>query len=113
MKYFFVFLMFFSVSTFSQNNDVFKLSTTKAKTTDFAAGWIALDSGWKLKAGDNLDWASPDFDDSSWQTVNLFQDLYNLPQIPKSGIAWFRLKFETDSTLLNQQLAMRIYQTGA
>ncbi len=41
----------------------------------FANGWIALDSGWKFKAGDNPDWGKPGFDDSSWQSINLFKDL--------------------------------------
>jgi two-component system, NtrC family, sensor kinase len=113
MKYLLIFVSLFPLLGFTQKNDVFKLSTTRARTTRFASGWIALDSGWKFKAGDNTDWAKPSFDDSSWQTVNLFDGLDNLPQIPKNGITWFRRRLKTDSTLLNRQLVMRIYQTGA
>ena len=83
MKYLLIVLMLFPVSIIAQKNNVFQLSTKAAKTTKFARGWIALDSGWKFKAGDNPDWAKPGFDDSSWQSINLFQDLNNLPQIPK------------------------------
>jgi two-component system, NtrC family, sensor kinase len=112
MKYFFIFLFSFPLAAFSQKSNVFKLSAKKESATKFASGWIALDSGWKFKAGDNLDWAKSDFNDSSWQPVTLFQNLYDSTKIPKSGIVWLRLHFITDSSL-NQQLVMRIYQTGA
>ena len=69
---------------------------------------------WKFKAGDNPDWAKPDFNDSSWQSINLFKDLNDVPGIlPKNNIVWFRMRLATDSTLLNKQLVMRIYQSGA
>ena len=113
MKYLSIVLLSFSFSGYAQKSGVFKLTTEVARTTRFAKGWIALDSGWKFKAGDNPDWARPGFNDSSWQSINLFQDLYDLPQVPKSGIMWFRLRLKSDSTLFNRQLVMRIYQTGA
>ncbi|MEO6218872.1 MAG: ATP-binding protein [Ginsengibacter sp.] len=112
MKYFFVFLIFFPVIVIAQESNVFKLSSRAVRNTELASGWISLDSGWKFKAGDNADWAMPGFDDSSWPSINLFQDLYNVPEIPKNGIIWFRLRLTTDSTF-NQQLVMRICQTGA
>jgi signal transduction histidine kinase len=113
MKCLVIALILFPVVVIAQKNDVFTLSTRAAKTTKFASGWIALDSGWTFNVGDNAEWAKPGFNDSSWQSVNLFQDLYNVPQLPKNEIVWFRLRFKTDSTLSNQQLVMRIYQTGA
>jgi signal transduction histidine kinase len=113
MKCLLIVLILFPIAIIAQKNNVFQLSTKTAKTTKFASGWIALDSGWKFKAGDNPDWSRPGFDDSSWQSIYLFQDLYNVPQLPKNRIVWFRLRVKTDSTLSNQQLVMRIYQTGA
>ncbi|MEP6684935.1 MAG: hypothetical protein ABJA35_16800, partial [Parafilimonas sp.] len=112
MKYFFIGLLLFPIAVFAQKTSVFELNSKKEINTKFASGWIALDSGWKFKAGDNLNWAKADFDDSSWQPVTLFQNLYDSTKIPKSGIVWLRLHFITDSSL-NQQLVMRIYQTGA
>ncbi|MEO6694040.1 MAG: histidine kinase dimerization/phospho-acceptor domain-containing protein [Ignavibacteria bacterium] len=112
MKHIFIFLLLLPLAAFSQKSSVFKLSATGEKNTKFANGWIALDSGWKFKAGDNPEWAKPGFEDSSWQSITLFQDLYVLPEIPKGDIAWFRLRLTTDSTM-NRQLVMRIYQTGA
>ncbi|GLQ45877.1 hypothetical protein GCM10007862_09280 [Dyella lipolytica] len=32
---------------------------------------IALNGPWKFHAGDNPNWANPDFDDTSWETVDL------------------------------------------
>src|SRR5688572_19773346 len=112
MKYLFAFLMLFPVAVTAQKNTVFKLSSNAEKNTGFAKGWISLDSGWKFMAGDNPAWAKEDFNDSSWPSIYLFQDLYNVPGIPKQGIVWFRIKLKTDSTF-DQQLVMRIYQTGA
>src|SRR4051794_20588501 len=112
MKYLIIVFLFSPLVVIAQKNNVFTLSTKAARTTKLANGWIALDSGWKFKAGDNPDWAKPGFNDSSWQSINLFQDLYSLPQFPKTGIVWLRLRLTTDSTM-NQQLVMRIYQTGA
>src|SRR5215204_6472539 len=112
MKYLVFVLMLFPVAVTAQKNNVFKLSSKAVKHTGFAKGWISLDSGWKFKAGDNPEWAKEDFDDSSWSPINLFQDLYNVPAIPKNVIVWFRIKLKTDSSF-DRQLVMRIYQTGA
>ena len=112
MKYFFIFLVLFPLALFSQKSNVFTLSAKKELNTKFASGWIPLDSGWRFKAGDNPDWAKGTFNDSSWQPVTLFKNLYDSTQIPKSGIVWLRLHFIADSTM-NKQLVMRIYQTGA
>ena len=114
MKYLLIVLMLSPVVIIAQQNNVFTLSTTAAKTTKFASGWIALDSGWKFKAGDNPDWAKPGFDDSSWHSINIFKALDDVPGIfSKNNIVWFRMRLITDSTLLNKQLVMRIYQIGA
>ena len=114
MKYLLIGLLLSPISIIAQKNNVLTLSIKEAKTTKFASGWIALDSGWKFKAGDNLDWAKPGFDDSSWQSIDLFKGLNAIPGIfSKNHIIWFRMRLIADSTLLNRQLVMRIYQTGA
>jgi hypothetical protein len=42
-----------------------------------------INTPWKAQAGDDLRWAQPDFDDSSWQSEKA------LPS--KNGLAWYRL----------------------
>ena len=73
---------------------------------------ILLNKRWKLQPGDNPDYAKPDYDDRNWQTCNPTLDIYDLPQVPKSGIVWFRLHLSCDSAIDNQ-LAMTIQQSGA
>jgi len=76
---------------------------------------VRLDSGWRFKVGDDLNWAKPDLDDSSWQPITLFGglNLENVPQIPKeSSIIWFRIRLFADTTLISP-LLIRIFQTGA
>jgi len=112
MKIILIVLLFSPVGIFAQKVNVFQLSTKAARHTRFANGWIALNSGWKFKAGDNPDWAAPGFNDSSWQQGD---NLFNGVPVAflHERIVWYRMRFGIDSTLENEQLAMRIYQTGA
>src|SRR4051812_20784764 len=74
---------------------------------------ILLDKGWKFRTGDNLEWAKPEYNDRDWQTINPTLDIHDsLPQVPKSGICWFRVRLSIDSTL-NDQLVLLIQQSGA
>ena len=74
---------------------------------------LLLDKGWKFKTGDNPAWAMAGYDDKTWQSINPTVDIHYLPQIPKSGIGWFRLHLSLDSSLLKRQLALVIQQSGA
>ncbi|HVZ82836.1 MAG TPA: SpoIIE family protein phosphatase [Terracidiphilus sp.] len=54
---------------------------------------VSLDGPWRFQIGDDPQWASPSFDDSSWRTVNLGRSL-NLQGIESySGYAWYRLRY--------------------
>jgi len=97
---------------------VFLLSTIKsiAQTeiiNSIPADGILLNKGWKYITGDNTDYAKPEYDDKNWQPINPTLDIHDLPQIPKSGIIWFRLHFFLDSNLSKKQLALIIQQSGA
>ena len=75
---------------------------------------VLLDKGWKFQLGDDPQWAHVDFNDQEWQPIDPTLDINEaLPQIPRSGIAWFRLHLSLDSTLLRQQLALIMKQSGA
>ncbi len=73
--------------------------------------WIV--NGWRFHAGDDSAWISPGFIDSSWQIVNsrMYADI--MPDGGWSGIGWFRLHLDVDSSLWNYPLAFRLWQTGA
>lgn len=75
---------------------------------------VLLDKGWKYQAGDNPAWADPGFNDEQWKPINPTLDINeSLPQIPNSGIVWFRLHLSPYSDVQQQQLALMIQQSGA
>ncbi|MGC2619947.1 MAG: PP2C family protein-serine/threonine phosphatase [Acidobacteriaceae bacterium] len=54
--------------------------------TDWHSGTISITDGWHTHGGDNPEWAAPNFDDSTWKTVEI-DDMG--PAQP--GWRWFRL----------------------
>jgi signal transduction histidine kinase len=74
---------------------------------------ILLNRGLKFYAGDDPAFASPDFDDSRWQSIDPTQDIYSLPQLWKTNICWLRLHLSLDSNVAKQHLLFLIQQTGA
>jgi hypothetical protein len=53
-----------------------------------------LDGQWRFQTGDDLRWADPAFDDSSWPTVNLSSPLVEQGIDTYSGYGWYRLKIQ-------------------
>src|SRR5580700_439539 len=100
---------FLSVSDcFSQDS-----ATTVVHIDKIPSGGILLNKGWKFHQGDNPEYREPEYDDKAWPSIDPTLDIHDsLPQIPKSGICWFRLHLSVDSTI-NPQLALMIYQSGA
>ena len=82
-------------------------------TNKIPAEGIVLDKGWKFQAGDNNEWADPNFNDNSWHTIDPSKDIYFLRQVRKADVGWFRLRLEVNSALFNQTLALIISQVGA
>ncbi|MDO9373685.1 MAG: ATP-binding protein [Ferruginibacter sp.] len=75
---------------------------------------VQLDTGWKFHAGDNTEWAKPEFDDRAWATIDPLLDVHHsLPQIPRSGISWLRIHLAFDSALLKRHLSLVIEQSIA
>ena len=57
-------------------------------------GITILDGQWRFQAGDDLRWADPAFDDSSWPTVSLSSALVEQGIDTYNGYAWYRLKLQ-------------------
>ncbi|RDB03703.1 sensor histidine kinase [Runella aurantiaca] len=74
---------------------------------------ILLDKGWKWHAGDNPDFAKPDFDDSQWESIDPTKDIMALDQIRKPPVVWFRLPLALHDSTLYQMLSLVVKQTGA
>jgi hypothetical protein len=51
-----------------------------------------LDGLWRFHAGDDLSWASPDFDDSQWALLQPDKDWNQQGYKDLSGIAWYRFR---------------------
>lgn len=96
-------LLLLTLISYAQTSSLFQLDSLPAKG-------ILLNQGWKFQPGDNMAWAKPDVDDSRWQAIDPLLDLHYLPQIRKSPIGWFRIKFQVDSSLLNKPLALQVNQ---
>ena len=75
---------------------------------------IELAGPWKFHVGDDAAWARPDFDDSSWESVDLTPDGSTglspgwtaRGHAGYSGYAWYRLK--VDITGANRTLALKM-----
>ncbi|AEI46726.1 ATP-binding protein [Runella slithyformis] len=81
---------------------------------------VVLDKNWKWQAGDNPQWADPEFDDSEWKEVNPTQDVNTIPQLTQKSIGWFRATLELSpvvaqkltTLLISQSVASEIYING-
>jgi signal transduction histidine kinase/CheY-like chemotaxis protein len=83
---------------------------------------FGLSGAWKYHPGDNLEYASPNFDDSAWEAAStsyepgrLFASTRGREPFPAGwqSIGWFRLHLRADSTLSTTPLALRCKQLGA
>ena len=52
-------------------------------------GVISLHGQWRFSAGDDMRWASPDFDDGKWENVTLPEG-WIMRGLPAAGIGWYR-----------------------
>jgi alpha-galactosidase len=81
--FFFILTLMFAISCSTERNENF----------------IDLNIPWKFKAGDNIAWAAPSFDDSKWGTI-LPNKIWEEQGFEKlDGFAWYRIKFLLPSSL--------------
>ncbi len=76
-------------------------------------GWVELLEGWKYKIGDDSSWASPDYDDSDWQSINPRLDKKDFEKLNWTGNIWFRNEIEVDSSIWDMTFGLNFYCTGA
>ena len=66
-------------------------STTPILTVDgLGPGAVALDGPWQFHIGDNPKWASPSFDDSAWEPIQLDGSWGSQSHPGYTGYAWYR-----------------------
>jgi hypothetical protein len=67
--------------------------------SQWSAGTVDLNDGWRTHAGDDPQWAQPGFDDRGWQTVNL--DELGAAQVEW---LWFRLRVKLPHGHMHEHL---------
>lgn len=72
-----------------------------------------ISSTWLYHPGDNSVWASTEYNDSQWDTINSRLDLSKIDPVYFPDVGWFRLHFEIDSTLQNRAFVLLMNQQGA
>lgn len=65
---------------------------------------INLAGKWKFSIGDQAAWASPSFDDASWETINAPDLWENQGFYGYDGYAWYRKKFSGEDLPRDQNL---------
>jgi DUF1680 family protein len=99
-------------------------SAVDAAALSIDGATLSLNSGWKFKSGEDLNWAKPDLDDKDWVNIWPYYS-WDVQNIDCRGYAWHRVKFrlpsewqsksekvyfalgrisDTDQTFLNGQL---------
>ncbi|MDX2071075.1 MAG: ATP-binding protein [Haliscomenobacter sp.] len=106
MRYFTLFLLLCSFSSFAQKQDLLSIDS-------IPTNGLVLNQGWKMQVGDDPEWTKTDYDDSQWKAIDPTQDFKNIPELWKSRTVWFRLKFTIDSSFTQKTLACIVAQTGA
>ena len=105
----FIFSFFLTATAFSQEDKVFVISDTTLLDK-----WSTLANDWRYQQGDNMAWANPEFDDSSWNELSNrnLNEAGGRTIADRGEIAWFRKRIKADSSL-NDLLVLNIYQEGA
>ena len=98
-------LTIFHLGIYAQN-EVFRIDSIPKQG-------VLLDKGWKFHAGDNPDFAKPEFDDSKWESIDPTKDIFEIPLPIDSTIGWFRTKFRINPFLLEKSLTLQINQNIA
>lgn len=53
-------------------------------------GSVTIEGKWQFHLGDNLDWANPSFDDSSWEQLDGDHEWGDQTHLGYTGFAWYR-----------------------
>jgi hypothetical protein len=83
--------------------------TVRAQTFDasqWSHGVTTIDAPWRFHTGDNPQWASPNFDDTSWPLQNTGTFWSSQGYRGYSGYAWYRLRLKLPAT--TEPLAINI-----
>jgi hypothetical protein len=72
--------------------------------SDLGQATLPIDGPWQFHTGDNLAWASPQFDDSTWQSIEVSRPWGNQGHWSYAGHAWYRRHLSLTSPITNLAL---------
>ena len=101
-----LFTLLYMASIMAEGQPLFRIDSLPVQGT-------VLNRGWQWKAGDSLAWATPEFDDQHWQSIDPSQDITQLSLIQHAPTGWLRLHLLVDSTLLSKVISMLVEQQVA
>ncbi|MCO6474317.1 MAG: SpoIIE family protein phosphatase [Melioribacteraceae bacterium] len=99
------FILTFLFSSVNYSQELIKLSA------DSISGRVYYpNSNQKFTNKDNIDFSLKDYNDTQWEIL----DTRFLPENSAdwNGVGWFRFYFDIDSSLVNKNIALFIYNTG-
>jgi serine phosphatase RsbU (regulator of sigma subunit) len=74
---------------------------------------VDISRRWYFQWGDSLDWANPNYDDSSWKFLEESLISVSPDSLNWKGSGWFRKTIQIDSSLFGKAYALNIWQSGA
>lgn len=83
---------------------------------DLHVAALALDNGWRYRAGHSQAWAARDFDDSGWAELDSLDTRLHAAtrsRIDWDGKGWFRLRILVDQKLPDHPIALLFAHKGA
>lgn len=78
-----------------------------------SAKGLTLTKGWKFQAGDNPEWAKPEYNDAGWKPIDPVDERHHLKEVKDANIGWFRLNLQVDSSLQGKTVAFIVSGLGA
>ncbi len=94
-----------------QWNDAYPVSS---RDMDNPYRTLYIPNDWKYQVGDSAIYASPDFDDWDWTQVSTLLGANQFPFIEWTGICWFRMTLDVDTSLVGVPFALDVVmQSGA
>jgi signal transduction histidine kinase len=105
MKFLLPALIIFCLSTRVDAQSIFQIDALRADG-------VTLNQGWKYQAGDSAQWASVNYHDDQWPSIDPTKDIHELPELIPGQIGWFRLRFKIDSAV-ERNLGMIMQCSGA
>lgn len=86
--------------------DEFEVEEISAESMSGSERIIYISDRWKFKAGDNVQWANPDFEDGEWNVISTNLTAADLSFVEWDGIGWFRKRIRVGEGLVGKPLAL-------